>query len=170
MNKKDLKDMDKVTFRNKRSLIYVLEYNGFANFTESGLCIKKSLTDYDDNLHYMPNTYRLIIDSLDEKTKLALSIWDVIRVERPEYKTIYGHTPVLDNKEIEYIENLIKPFSKKVRNIVKGNQGTGYECIVIYTNNDHEPDIILPKFKSNSMYKKMELNKPYTLKQLGIEI
>lgn len=73
---------------------------------------------------------------------------------------------ILDEEEKEYLSVVIKPFKGKVKYICK----TGYlggEFIKIYIRNDSA--ISFPYFKSGTMYKGMEANKRYTLKELGLD-
>ena len=71
---------------------------------------------------------------------------------------------ILDEVEKEYLRAVIKPFYKRVINIRKA----GYldiEYILINLNADA---IKLPYFKKGEMYKGMELNKSYSLQELGL--
>ena len=82
-----------------------------------------------------------------------------------KYKTIYKREePILDDKEKEYLSNFIKPFRNKVEHIVKDGNSTK-EYIVI---NLKDESIYLPYFKKDTMYKNMELDKEYTLEELGL--
>ena len=75
---------------------------------------------------------------------------------------------ILDEKEKEYLSNVIKPFKNKIKNIEKRiSYGDGLEeFIVIHVKNDYSID--LPNFKKNTMYKNMKINKQYTLEELGL--
>ena len=78
---------------------------------------------------------------------------------------------ILDSGEKEYLSNVIKPFKYKVKGIGKGEfynneDEQEKEYITIYIKNDFS--ICLPNFKKNTMYKNMEINKAYTLEELGL--
>lgn len=78
---------------------------------------------------------------------------------------------ILDSEEKEYLSNVIKPFKHKVKGIRKNEicnseDNQKEEYIIIYTKNDYP--INLPNFKKNTMYKNMEINKAYTLEELGL--
>ena len=73
---------------------------------------------------------------------------------------------ILTEKEKNYICNLIKPFLNKVEGIIK-KQYTHEEFISIIIKED--TNIALPNFDKGKYYKNMELNKKYTLEELGIE-
>lgn len=74
---------------------------------------------------------------------------------------------ILDKEEKEYLKNIIKPFKNRVQCIVKYKRAPiARECIVIMINECYS--ITLPDFDLNVMYKGMEQNKGYTLKELGL--
>lgn len=73
---------------------------------------------------------------------------------------------ILDEKEKEYLTSVIRPFKDKVREIYKGKSNEDQEYICIRMEND--TPIILPNFDKGSMYKGMERNKEYTLKDLKL--
>lgn len=72
---------------------------------------------------------------------------------------------ILDEEEKEYLSAVIKPFRDKIECIAK--HGVNKEYIDICIRNDYK--IIFPYFKSGTMYKGMELNKKYTLEELGLD-
>lgn len=75
--------------------------------------------------------------------------------------------PILDDVEKEYLQAVIKPFGSKIKYISKSDgccKGKQFILIEFYKG-DH---FIFPYFEANSMYKGMELNKEYTLKELGL--
>lgn len=83
---------------------------------------------------------------------------------------------ILDEKEKQYLQNVIKPFRDRVKSIAKQNYTNGYDYISIsvsYPINDcfdcfGTDSLFLPVFKSETMYKNMEIEKKYTLKELGL--
>ena len=84
--------------------------------------------------------------------------------------TLETEDPVLDDKEREYLKNIIKPFRNRVRYIVKLNgiykKDEGKECIHICLYDD--AIIGLPVFKKGTMYKGMKINRYYYLEELGL--
>ena len=78
---------------------------------------------------------------------------------------------ILDKKEKEYLSNIIKPFRKHIITIRK-IEYYNYEFIeiVIYrTDEGVSCEIIsFPYFNKGKMYNGMEINKEYTLKELGL--
>lgn len=83
---------------------------------------------------------------------------------------------VLDEVEKKYLKSIIRPFKDRVEYIVKGkntnSDGTFYYIGIIVKHIDIDrfsEAIYLPYFKLESkMYEGMELNKEYTLKELGL--
>lgn len=73
--------------------------------------------------------------------------------------------PVLDEVERKYLSDVIKPFGHRVSYIVKRLNGSGYYIAIIVNNFDV---MNLPYFTRNTMYKGMEVNRKYKLKELGL--
>ena len=73
---------------------------------------------------------------------------------------------VLDKVEKEYLENVLRPFKDRVKYVEKENSINKQQQYLFFHLDDEIFD--LPFFKKNTMYKGMELNKPYTLKELGL--
>lgn len=76
---------------------------------------------------------------------------------------------ILTDKEKAYLSAVIKPFRKDVEwiermdnSFVNGNQ---HQFLCISLTNDY---CCLPLFKKDTMYKGMEVNKRYTLEELGL--
>lgn len=71
---------------------------------------------------------------------------------------------ILDDAEKEYLSAVIKPFRDKVEYIGK-NLSNGSEYISINVKGEW---VIFPYFKKGTMYKNMEINKRYSLEELGL--
>lgn len=72
---------------------------------------------------------------------------------------------ILDEKEKEYLSNVIKPFRDDVKCIIK--YSVDYvEWITICMKTCHDMDF--PIFSVGTMYKGLELNKEYSLEELGL--
>ncbi len=147
--KSDLKDGDIVTYRNGNKRIVIsgklIDENGMGT---------KYLRSYDDQI----------------KDKNGCRNLDIVKVERPvKYETVFERKEeILDKTEKEYLANVIRPFRHKIKTIEKTTRiGDSSLCYlnILLENNDMAN---LPDFKKNSMYKGMEVNKEYTLKELGL--
>lgn len=77
---------------------------------------------------------------------------------------------VLDAAEKRYLSNIIKPFIKTIKYVIKNKKLSGnYEYISIaYYDSTGSCALNFPDFKSGAMYRGMEIGRPYTLKQLGL--
>lgn len=74
--------------------------------------------------------------------------------------------PILDDVEKEYLSAVIKPFRKRIDYICKMSGDTDVEYILISTKDNDRA--CLPYFLGNTMYKRMESMKRYTLEELGL--
>lgn len=74
--------------------------------------------------------------------------------------------PVLDEVEKAYLSAVIKPFRKKVMDVVKIQYSGGRQSIRIRISRGDCAE--LPFFKNNTMYKGMEVGKYYTPEELGL--
>ena len=81
----------------------------------------------------------------------------------------YQESPILDEKEKEYLNAVIKPWRDKVESIVK-KLCFEFGYIVIQYRDDmgYTSTVILPNFPKGTMYKGMELNKDYSIEDLGL--
>lgn len=71
---------------------------------------------------------------------------------------------ILDKEEKEYLSAVIRPFRNRVEYIQK--KDIGNEFIEIELDDEF---LYLPYFEKYTMYKGMELNKKYTLKELDLD-
>lgn len=81
--------------------------------------------------------------------------------------------PILNDTEREYLSAVIKPFRNRVNYITKEDYITKEETFDSPMEFIHidlfDGDIAdFPNFKANTMYKGMELDKSYTLQELGL--
>lgn len=82
---------------------------------------------------------------------------------RQEYKE-----PTLDKAEKKYLSNIVRPFRDRIEGIDKELYNAKQEFIILRTKNSIPYNITLPYFEAGTMYKGMELNKVYSLKELGL--
>lgn len=91
----------------------------------------------------------------------------VTSVER--LQTIYEFKEILDEKEREYLSEVIKPFKSRIVYIVKESFGAEFISIVLSGITGIKEYVTLPFFKKGTMYKGMKCCKKYTLKELGLD-
>lgn len=75
--------------------------------------------------------------------------------------------PIFNEEEREYLSAVIRPFKNEVESIKKSSSDINGEFIHIYIKGDCPIDF--PVFKKGTIYKGMELEKQYTLKELGLD-
>lgn len=113
--------------------------------------------------------YKLTISGL-RKRHITLEEWtnssmlDDLLLGRVEI--VKAVKPILDNIEKNYLSNIIKPFRDRINYIAKVNLANRREYILIKMKNMEV--ISLPFFTPGTMYKGMEVNREYTLEQLGL--
>lgn len=73
--------------------------------------------------------------------------------------------PILDDAEKRYLKGVIRPFRDQVKRITKYSRETGGKEYIIITT---DCEMLFPDFEANTMYKGMELDHWYTLKELGL--
>lgn len=143
--KSDLKDGDIVTYR-----------NGLKKIVSGD---KLYGNDLFTSLRYYPEDLK-DVDGEEE--------YDIVKVERPvKYETLFERKEeILDEVEKKYLANVIKPFRHKIKSIMKRSEYGSLCYIKICIKNGDAA--YFPCFKENSMYKGMEPNREYTLKELGL--
>ena len=76
---------------------------------------------------------------------------------------------ILEKDERAYLSNVIKPFKDSVKYIEKeGNSNDKLSAKIVIYYGSFSSAIYLPPFNIRLMYKGMELNKKYTLEELGL--
>ena len=126
-------------------------------FKLSGIVDKYKLT-IDGIMRYSPYGKEWLYDSLPGQ--VLTGKFGIIKLPKQ----------ILDDAEKEYLGTIIKPFRDRVIWIKKIDSPTqNYEYIKICYQ-DHNYTIVLnfPDFKVGAMYKGMETDKEYTLKELGL--
>lgn len=75
--------------------------------------------------------------------------------------------PILDKTEKKYLSYVIKPFRSRVKYICKNNNEDG-DTEFLDVQLDGNDFMAFPNFKKGTMYKGMEPEKKYSLKELGL--
>lgn len=144
--KSELKDGDIVTQRNGlKKMVFENKLYGSNHFV--------SLTYYTEDLKDANG---------DEE-------YDIIKIERPgKYNTIFERKEeILDETEKRYLTEVIRPFRKRIQFIQKKKEITEINSYIRIVCEDNDK-LVFPYITDNSMYKGMEVNKKYTLKELGL--
>lgn len=143
--KSDLKDGDIVTYR-----------NGLKKIVSGD---KLYGNDLFTSLRYYPEDLK----DVDGEEKN-----DIVKVERPvKYETVFEREEVLDETEKKYLAEVIRPFRKRIQFIQKKKEITEINPYIRIVCEDNDK-LVFPYITDNNMYKGMEINKKYTLKELGL--
>lgn len=130
---------------------------------ETGAVLIKDAENYFENVYgcrEIANLYNLKDNYSD--------LGKIIKIEEPEYKTVYEYKPeILDEVEKRYLRNFITPFKDSIETIRRLYSPTKEKDYIQIRYKDDRPTNF-PYFESNTMYKGMELNKKYTLEELGL--
>ena len=76
--------------------------------------------------------------------------------------------PILDEVEKKYLSAIIKRFGREIKYIAKFKSACSENRQYIHIGFYEGDGFSFPYFKANSMYKGMEINKAYTLKELDL--
>lgn len=95
--------------------------------------------------------------------------YDIVKVERPvKCETVFERKEeILDETEKKYLTEVIRPFRKRIQFIQKKKEITEINPYIRIVCEDNDK-LVFPYITDNSMYKGMETNKKYTLKELGL--
>ena len=83
-----------------------------------------------------------------------------------KYKII--KKPILDEAEKRYLSNVIKPFRNKIKYIAKYIDDREYISIIYKDLHNRTFSMAFPSYDDGTMYKGMELDKQYSLEDLGL--
>lgn len=108
----------------------------------------------------------LLVDVYDGFSIRDISTTHIVKIKRPvKYETIYKRPQeILDKEEKEYLSAVIRPFKNKIEYIMKNYNPKGQWIEISFEDGYFD----FPTFKENTMYKGMELQKEYTVEELGL--
>lgn len=131
----------------------------------------KNIEKYEKELKALGTYFRVTREGLlkkcDGKCEYCVFNTSGCTIKRIEWLLEEYKEPILDDIEKEYLSAVIKPFRKRIKSIKKAyNSGNSAYISIAMNKGEH---IFLPYFNLNSgMYKRMEIDKEYTLKDLGL--
>lgn len=140
-------------------------------FTKADLKDGDKCTLRNGQVVFVDKTSNYSFERIDEQLSYFNDDVSIVKVERPvKYETMFERKEeILDETEKRYLANVIRPWRDIVDYIVKlrsVEQNEIKEYIVIFTVENDK--IVFPEFKADTMYKEMEVNKKYSLKELGL--
>lgn len=133
-----------------------------------------NIEKYKDEIKKLMLTPYNLMDSLERlmADKTGRDFEDIYITHVFDWLAEEYKEPVLDEVERAYLSAVIKPFKENVTGICKLNICRGFYCIRIYAesiSSELRAEVIdLPLFETCTMYKGMETNKRYSLKELGL--
>lgn len=140
-------------------------------FTKADLKDGDKCTLRNGQVVFVDKTSNYSFERIDEQLSYFNDDVSIVKVERPvKYETVFERKEeILDEVEKRYLASVIKPWRDIVDYIVKlrsVEQNEIKEYIVIFTVENDK--IVFPEFKADTMYKEMEVNKKYSLEELGL--
>lgn len=125
------------------------------------LTISQLQSEVDKLSNKVQEEYSNVISNRDKVNYLKKQLKELIKESKKE-----ENKPILNEEEREYLLTVIRPFRNKIVSISK-EDCCNEDCFI---NVELENDaLIFPYFKKETMYKGMELEKQYTLKELGLD-
>ena len=141
-----------------------LYFNGNVGIENANKC--RYELDIDDGCWWWSLSMLEKIEDKKHFKSLPRDFTGTIDVEKG-FITNIVEKEILDEAEKEYLSAVIKPFKEKVTgiDIRKFSAGKCYLYIDIIGNDGFG----LPNFKQGTMYKNMQINRKYTLEELGLD-
>lgn len=125
------------------------------------LTISQLQSEIDKLSNKVQEEYSNVISNRDKVNYLKEQLKQLKEESKKE-----KNKPILNEEEKEYLSVVIRPFKDKVKYIAKYCDSR-LEFISIKLVGDSA--MLFPYFKKGTMYKGMELEKQYTLKELGLD-
>lgn len=125
------------------------------------LTISQLQSEIDKLSNKVQEEYSNVISNRDKVNYLKKQLKKLKEENKKE-----KNKPILDDVEKEYLSAVIRPFKDRVKYIRK------YDCPIrefIEIGISNDATIAFQNFKKGTMYKGMEANKEYTLKELGLD-
>lgn len=149
--------------------VYIFSEDGLKKIGEKNMN-KDLVLRLGDRIEYINNNGKkdiFYVNNFDGDTIRYFEKYGnkTLKVDRPvEYETIYEPKEILDDKEKEYLSYVIRPFRDRVK-YIKKMLGNDFFIKINLTNYE---EIDFPYLKKDTMYKGMEIDKEYTLEELGL--
>ena len=115
-----------------------------------------------------------LIGSSDKKIRIEatlenqLSDKEIMGLMASSNKKIVFQKEILDNEERKYLKEVIRPFRDRIDSISKTSYFLSDNCFIAISLDDGDESIFLPTFGRDEMYLGMELDREYSLEELGL--
>lgn len=134
------------------------------NLLNEGKKIRRK--DWELSKYICLNKDKNIVNDLGKEVLFTIDFDDIKNEHWEEY-----NEDILNEKEKPYLESILKPYKDRVDFIMKEVIGDYYERIIICVsvkNKSFKNYIAFPYFNKGTMYKGMEIDKKYTVNELGL--
>ena len=134
------------------------------NLLNEGKKIRRK--DWELSKYIYLNKDKNIVNNLGQEVLFTIDFDDIKNKHWEEY-----NEDILNEEEKPYLENILKPYKDRVDFVMKECIGDYYERIVICVsvkNKSFKNYIAFPYFNKGTIYKGMEIDKKYTVNELGL--
>lgn len=143
-----------------------------SEYKELEKCVKE-LHFLSDKLYSQFCDGKLCTDcNLDIKNDDCILNKLIVTIDALEEKYLLEHKEkILTKFEKDYLSSTLHPFRKIIVTVSKHRLNNDFEYIAIRVKSlkeDEEENMNFPNFKTNAMYKGMELRREYTLEELDL--
>ena len=123
--------------------------------------------DIDDGEWYWSPSMLEKVEDKKYFKSLPRNFTGTVKIKNGLITEIVKKKEILDKAEKEYLSSVIKPFKEKVTGIAI-REFSADKCY-LYIDIIGGDGFGLPKFKQGTMYKNMEIDRKYTLEELGLD-
>lgn len=132
--------------------------------TMNGIC----LIDVDNHEWCWADEMLEKIEDKKHFKSLPRDFTGTVKIENGFIVEIEKKKEILDEAEKEYLSALIKPFKKQVA-FISLKTRLADDRVYIHIELKNNDCVVLQLFEQGTMYKNMELDKKYALKELGLD-
>lgn len=123
--------------------------------------------DIDDDCYWWSSSMLEKVEDKKHFKSLPRNFTGTVKIKNGLITEIVKKKEILDKAEKEYLSSVIKPFKEKVTGIAI-REFSASKCY-LYIDIIGDDGFGLPNFKQGTMYKNMEIDRKYTLKELGLD-
>ena len=123
--------------------------------------------DIDDGYWWWSSSMLEKVEDKKHFKSLPRNFTGTVKIKNGLITEIVKKKEILDKVEKEYLSSVIKPFKEKVTGIAI-REFSADKCY-LYIDIIGDDGFGLPNFKQGTMYKNMEIDRKYTLEELGLD-
>ena len=124
-----------------------------------------NLNDYNNNFKFMDNE-----NDFDAMKIYGFSFYKnkALKFFKEDRKLLWERKEILDDAEKEYLSSFIRPFKDRVKYIKKWYDNNNGKYLISAEYKDGSFPTNFPFLEEKDMYKNMEVDRAYTLEELGL--